>query len=544
MKKSFLFLILILGLCLIFHLLLIGKVPPGLTNDEVNIGYDAYCLLKTGKDQWGKSFPLEFKGFGDYRLPVFTYLAVPSISLFGLNAFSLRLTGIFFAILFTGMIFLMTKELFNETVALLASLLLVISPWFFSLTRFAIESPPATFFVLTGVYFLIKAFKKEKFYLPSFVFFTLSFYTYYSLRLFVPLFLVVLFFVWRKKVVKQQKWLLISLGLSFVFCLPIFISLLSGGAKARLMQTNLTKDLGLLSVLNQKRGECVNQTPFLFCCLLYNKPVVFFQKFLSNYINHFSFDFLFLKANAFGVMGESKFFYLFMLPLFLAGLFFLSKEKKLPSLILFTWLLTAPIADSLTSEGHFSRAFLMVVPICLIAAWGLFKVCKNIKAVLLKKLFVCFTAIFLVFETSTFLADYFFHFPKYYSFYTHWEYQPLFEYLTKIEKNYSQIYISRRYRDTKQYAFYLFYSQYNPLEYQRGEDVEWEIEDDGWIWIKKVGKWHFLKTILEIEKMEDKSLLVGATKEEINKLLEIDKVKVLKTIYFLNGDPAFSVVSN
>ena len=41
--------------------------PPALNADEAANAYDAYSILKTGKDQYGNTMPLRFKSFGDYN---------------------------------------------------------------------------------------------------------------------------------------------------------------------------------------------------------------------------------------------------------------------------------------------------------------------------------------------------------------------------------------------------------------------------------------------------------------------------------------------
>jgi len=69
----------------------LSSYPVGFTQDEAGLGYDAYSLLLTGKDQWGKSWPLVFRSFGDFKLPLYSYLAIPSVAAFGLNEFSTRL---------------------------------------------------------------------------------------------------------------------------------------------------------------------------------------------------------------------------------------------------------------------------------------------------------------------------------------------------------------------------------------------------------------------------------------------------------------------
>ena len=76
-----------------------GEIPVGFNRDEASIGYTAYSLLKTGKDEYGKSFPLSFKSFGDWKLPLYPYLVTPFIKIFGLSEFAVRLPSALFGVL-------------------------------------------------------------------------------------------------------------------------------------------------------------------------------------------------------------------------------------------------------------------------------------------------------------------------------------------------------------------------------------------------------------------------------------------------------------
>ena len=92
----------------------LGNIPSGLSVDEADIGYDAYSLIKTGRDQWGEPFPIVgFRGFGDYRPVLYTYLVIPSFILFGVDAFSLRLPSVLFGIFSVGILYLLIKKIFN-----------------------------------------------------------------------------------------------------------------------------------------------------------------------------------------------------------------------------------------------------------------------------------------------------------------------------------------------------------------------------------------------------------------------------------------------
>src|SRR3989344_2913637 len=59
--------------------------PPSLTPDEAALGYNAYSILKTGRDEYGQFMPIIFKSFGDYIPGLHVHLTVPFVAVFGLN---------------------------------------------------------------------------------------------------------------------------------------------------------------------------------------------------------------------------------------------------------------------------------------------------------------------------------------------------------------------------------------------------------------------------------------------------------------------------
>jgi len=78
-QKILLFLILILAFFL--RVVNLEKAPAGFFCDEASIGYNAYLLLKTGKDEYGASWPIFFRAFGEYKNPIAVYLMIPSIAI-------------------------------------------------------------------------------------------------------------------------------------------------------------------------------------------------------------------------------------------------------------------------------------------------------------------------------------------------------------------------------------------------------------------------------------------------------------------------------
>ena len=72
MKKQRLFLIAILGLAFLLRFYLLGRYPA-LNADEAAIGYNAYSLLETGRDEHGNSWPIHFQSFNDFKPGLYFY---------------------------------------------------------------------------------------------------------------------------------------------------------------------------------------------------------------------------------------------------------------------------------------------------------------------------------------------------------------------------------------------------------------------------------------------------------------------------------------
>src|SRR3989339_722706 len=113
MKQPLFWLVLALGFLL--RIAFLGSVPAGFTPDEASQGYAAYSLLKTGKDEWGIGWPIaSFRAFADYRAPLQTYLIIPTVAVFGLNEFAVRLPSAITGTLAVLAIFLLVGFLFPD----------------------------------------------------------------------------------------------------------------------------------------------------------------------------------------------------------------------------------------------------------------------------------------------------------------------------------------------------------------------------------------------------------------------------------------------
>ncbi len=82
-RKHWLILLLILILGIVLRFWQLGKTPTGFYLDEAALGYNAYSIMETGKDEYGKDWPILFRSFGDFKAPIYTYLLIPIYKIWG-----------------------------------------------------------------------------------------------------------------------------------------------------------------------------------------------------------------------------------------------------------------------------------------------------------------------------------------------------------------------------------------------------------------------------------------------------------------------------
>jgi len=146
--QSSAFIILVLLLASVIRLWDLSNTPISLYWDEMDVGYQAYSILNTGKDYFGNFLPLTPHSFADFRAPVFIYLTIPFIQVFDLTALGVRLPAAVAAVVSIYLIFLVAKEILeNKKLALIAALILAFSPWHIHYSRMSFE---ATIFITAG----------------------------------------------------------------------------------------------------------------------------------------------------------------------------------------------------------------------------------------------------------------------------------------------------------------------------------------------------------------------------------------------------------
>jgi len=140
LSNTKLLLILILLLASFLRLWRLGDVPVSLFGDELDVGYHAYSILKTGRDYHGNLLPFHFQSLAEYRTPLFLYSAVPTVGLFGISALGVRLPAAIFGILGVYALYMLVNEITkSKKLALASSFVLTMSPWHIQYSRAAFE---------------------------------------------------------------------------------------------------------------------------------------------------------------------------------------------------------------------------------------------------------------------------------------------------------------------------------------------------------------------------------------------------------------------
>lgn len=553
-KHKWLIAIVVIGAAL--RLVGLGKNPPGLYWDEVSLGWNAYSILKTGMDEHGRFFPLDtFYAFGDYKPPAYIYAAVPSIALFGLNEFAVRLpSALAGTLLIVVTYFLVDILRFNLAAArlsdgqarlnlfkLTAAFLVAISPWSVTLSRVGFESNLAVLFNALGFLFFLYAVKRSPKWLTLSVFcFVLASYTFNANRLLSPLFLVVLTLVYSRKALKHWKWWVCSAVLGLAMVSPMIAHLRSPQGKLRWDEVNIFSDLSVIEISNSRKAVDQNS---LLSRLFHHRYVGYTQLFLKHYADHFNLNYLFLdgdpnpRINVPG-MGE---LYLVELPFFIIGLISLMRPTSLiksrGKFVILLWLFLAPLSASLARETPHALRSASMLPIPqVIVALGLMSLIslmsqmsqtRRIKSLLLASCFLLFLS----------LAHFQFIYYRYYSY--EWaqewmtSYPRLVRYVRSIRQPNQIAYITPDLG--RPYIYFLFYTKYPPEQFIKDADAGGRTGDSfGFFSVNSFGPYRFF--IPDLTTIPDNSLVVTRADPPP------EGFALLKTITDINGYPQFNVI--
>jgi len=464
-KIEILILFFVLIFAIGFRLFLLDKMPFELFGDEVDVGYHAYSILRTGEDYTGHFLPSYITSFSEPRASLFIYATVPFVAVFGLNEWGVRLGAMFFGVLDVFLIYIFIRNLFsNKALALIAAFVLAITPWHIQYSRISYEVTLLMALILSGTIFFFKGFKNHKWVIVSAILFALTFYTYSTASLFSPLLILLLVIIFRKQFFAINKRLIIaSVLVGFVILLPFIKDTISGRTSDRFSKISIFSDQKTVnSILSNKLDNSIPER------LFNNNITAYSEVFLSNYLKAFSPDFLFFSGDpnprqSTRGMGE---LYLIYLPFILVGLYFAITSRRKSDLFLICWLILSPIPSALTQDGgnHATRLFVMLPPIIYFISLGFYKL-LNVKKTLITVFLIILVSIFLSSNIASYLDRYYVHYPR--DSWTYWQYgyKESMQYIDKVKENYDEILINNV-REPALIRF-LFWVKLDPVSFRK-----------------------------------------------------------------------------
>jgi hypothetical protein len=556
MKKFLLVLIILLSLVLRFYKL---STYPALNADEAAIGYNAYSLLQTGKDEHGNPWPIHFQSFNDYKPGLYVYMVMPFVATFGLNEWAVRMPGAALGALTVLMVYFLIRELFPEkeekSFATLSALFIAISPWHIQFSRGGWEVNVSTFFITAGLLFLLKSFKSKNYLYVSALLFVLSLYTYHASRIVVPLLLLGTAYIKRNELFKVKKSVFMSSIFALFLLIPLVFDLLGPAGVSRAAGVGLFADPGPKNRINELRGEHGNYESDV-AVVFHNKAVNYGIAFLENWASHYHGEFLFLSGdtiqrNKVPETGELYLFEIFTLGI---GLFSILKrvgKRQMPDhvrhdevdgwKILLWWLLIAPTAAALTFQSpHALRAENMVIPLEIISAYGLYVLCmwskNNIRAKNLLFSVYCLLFIVVSWNFTRYIHMYYTHMSKEYPYSSQYGVKELVDYIDNSSDSSKDVIVTTRY--DQPYILFLFYLKYPPAEFQKDHQLT-QKDQFGFSTVNHFGNYYFQPIDFSNLKTQMPGSIIAGTKEEIPK-----EANVIRKIYGTNGFEYFDVVAN
>lgn len=479
-KNSYVLNILVLFvfvLAFLLRFISLSSVPNGLYPDETAIGANAVSILQTGKDEYGASYPLYFRSFDDYKLPVYIYSTAFFIKFLGVNAFAVRVTSALFGFLAVVAIFFLVLQLSkNKLLATTVSFFLAINPWHTFFSRVGYEVNVASSLITIGLLFFILAVHKKNsipLFVISTVAFLLSVYTYSVTRLIAPVIFVALLIFYRKKLTSSSpvRWV-IPLIIFAVGMIPFFISFIS-----LQQQSGFFSQKDALIIGNATKADILQTRsyfivlPGLFQKIIFNYWVLVVFTYIKNLVSFFSVPFFFTSGSEHpnqNIAGMAMFYY-FEFPLIVYGAYMGIKKRIAHLYPFYIWFLVILVVGSIiVSVPNGTRTFPIVIPFAVFSGYGFYLVIEKlltIKQVIFKSAALICIGLLMIYSYLFYFTSYFVRYPVEHAKDWRSEDQRTVLYINSIQDKYNKIVFDES--AEFYYTSLMFYGNYPFLDYQK-----------------------------------------------------------------------------
>jgi hypothetical protein len=367
------------------------QIPPALYWEEVALGYDAWSLLKTGKDHHGHPWPVvAAESFGDWKPTGYLYALLPTLSIFGLSEFAVRLPSALAGIaIVIGVGYLihvlcqketsLTEDCVDESWLVLGGMALTaVSPWAIQVSRVAFETNLATASILWGGSVLLSAANLKRHswlkVLVGVALLAFALYTYHAARIVVPLLAVGIAGWWWPHMRQNGKkfWRLVvgGLVLAVILSLPLALSLTSVKTQQRFAETSIFSDVSVIEKSNQFKELSGNTW---WSKVFYHRYILFSGEMVKNALKHADLKYLVISGDEnprHSIQMVGALYYVTGLGLIL-GVLYLTRQSSKVGLFLGYWCLVGIMPATITlAAPHLLRTESMMPILMVVATLG------------------------------------------------------------------------------------------------------------------------------------------------------------------------------
>ncbi|MCA9368735.1 MAG: glycosyltransferase family 39 protein [Pseudomonadales bacterium] len=203
------------------RLVQLGSLPQILNRDEAALAYNALLLTDTGKDEWGRSWPLVLESFGDYKLPGYPILLAGLFQIFEPSDLLVRIPSVVASVSLILLAYAFTQVAgWRRQWSLIAALSIASTPVFFFYARIGFEAMVGLALLLTALLLLyapVQTFFRKRFVqdLVAVLFWLTAAITYNTPLLLIPFFVPVI--IVGRKAKNWKNWIVPVLAISLVF---------------------------------------------------------------------------------------------------------------------------------------------------------------------------------------------------------------------------------------------------------------------------------------------------------------------------------------
>ncbi len=466
--------------CIAFFLRVyhVSTNPPSISWDEASIGYNAYSILKTGKDEHGKFLPLDtFAAFGDYKPPVPIYLTVPFVAIFGLTELAVRLPSVIAGTLTVWIFYLFVLELLRKSktvipIAFVFAALLTISPWHIMLSRAGFEANIALLWMMLGAWLLLRAATKPTLLYICWLPFVAGIYTFNSARYAGPLIALGVAWLVRKELFKHSRVLIIGMLIAAVALLPIVPHLLSKQSRLRFEEVSIFTDLRTVLTANTRRQ--IDGFSSL-SGILHNRRIGYAREYFIHFFDHFEPRFLFVHGDGnpkFSIQDTGQLL-LVSAPFVIYGMFALFVAAPRIGWLLVWWLVASIAPAAVARETPHALRTENALPVWLLfTSYGVVTFLGTYTSRYKRQVMAIGIGILFLFNFFYFWHTLMAHYSKEFSGEWQYGYKTAVLLSKKLEKNYDTIVMTESIG--RPYIYALFYGNIDPNQFWKTKDASFD----------------------------------------------------------------------